>query len=123
MFKDDVPIAVYDGLINAVREGIPPLLRYYELRQRVLDLDQLRAYDTYVPLVPEIETHIGFDDATVVPLHRRRCDNPRIALQSHRIRPMKTGPGTRRPKVPAASDNALGTWQFPALRQRNRSEW
>src|SRR5437867_1047060 len=63
LFKDDVPIAVYDGLINAVREGIPPLLRYYELRRRVLDLDQLRAYDTYVPLVPEIETHVSFDDA------------------------------------------------------------
>ena len=63
LFKDDVPIAVYDGLINEVREGIPPLLRYYELRRRVLDLDQLRAYDTYVPLVPEIETHISFDDA------------------------------------------------------------
>src|SRR5207249_9595898 len=63
LFKDDVPIAVYDRLINAVREGIPPLLRYYELRRRVLDLDQLRAYDTYGPLVPEIETHVSFDDA------------------------------------------------------------
>src|SRR5438034_2073598 len=63
LFKDDVPIAVYDGLINAVREGIPSLLRYYELRRRVLDLDQLRAYDTYVPLVPEIETHVRFDEA------------------------------------------------------------
>src|SRR5213082_1256411 len=63
LFKDDVPIAVYDGLINAVREGIPPLLRYYELRRRVLALDQLRAYDTYVPLVPEIETHVRFDEA------------------------------------------------------------
>src|SRR5216110_439728 len=63
LFKDDVPVAVYDGLINAVREGIPPLLRYYELRRRVLDLDQLRAYDTYVPLVPEIETHVRFDEA------------------------------------------------------------
>jgi oligoendopeptidase F len=63
LFKDDVPVAVYDGLINAVREGIPPLLRYYELRRRVLGLDQLRAYDTYVPLVPEIETHVSFDEA------------------------------------------------------------
>jgi oligoendopeptidase F len=63
LFKDDVPVAVYDGLINAVREGIPPLLRYYELRRRVLGLDQLRVYDTYVPLVPEIETHVSFDEA------------------------------------------------------------
>jgi oligoendopeptidase F len=63
LFKDDVPVAVYDGLINAVREGIPPLLRYYELRRRVLGLDQLRAYDTNVPLVPEIETDVSFDEA------------------------------------------------------------
>jgi oligoendopeptidase F len=63
LFKDDVPVAVYDGLIRAVRNGIPPLLRYYELRRRVLALDELHAYDTYVPLVAEIETHISFDEA------------------------------------------------------------
>jgi len=63
LFKDDVPVAVYDGLINAVREGIPPLVRYYQLRRRVLSVDQLRAYDTYIPLVPEIETHVSFDQA------------------------------------------------------------
>jgi oligoendopeptidase F len=63
LFKDDVPVAVYDGLINAVREGVLPLLRYYDLRRRVLGLDQLRAYDTYVPLVPEIEMHVSFDEA------------------------------------------------------------
>jgi oligoendopeptidase F len=63
LFKDDVPVTVYDGLIKAVREGVPALLRYYELRQRVLGLDQLHAYDTYVPLVPEFETRISFDEA------------------------------------------------------------
>ena len=63
LFKDDVPIAVYDGLINAVPRrdsAAAPLLRAETAR---LDLDQLRAYDTYVPLVPEVETHISFDDA------------------------------------------------------------
>jgi oligoendopeptidase F len=63
LFKDDVPVAVYDGLIGAVRKGIPTLLRYYELRRRVLKLDDLHAFDTYVPLVPEIDTKIGFDEA------------------------------------------------------------
>ena len=63
LFKDDVPVAVYDGLIGAVHSGIPALVRYYELRRRVLDLDELHAYDTYVPLVPEIETRIDFDQA------------------------------------------------------------
>jgi oligoendopeptidase F len=63
LFHDDVPLAVYDGLISSVRNGIPALLRYYELRRRVLGLDELHAYDTYVPLVPEIETRISFDEA------------------------------------------------------------
>ena len=63
LFKDDVPAAVYDGLVKAVHEGIPALLRYYKLRQRVLGLDELHSYDTYVPLVQEIETHITFDEA------------------------------------------------------------
>src|SRR5438477_5327051 len=63
LFKDDVPLAVYDGLIKAVHEGIPPLLRYYQLRRRVLGVDQLHSFDTYVPLISEIETHISFDEA------------------------------------------------------------
>lgn len=63
LFQDAVPVAVYDGLIHAVRKGVPALLRYYDLRRRVLGLDRLRPYDTYVPLVPEIETHISFNDA------------------------------------------------------------
>ena len=63
LFRDDVPVAVYDGLISSVRSHVAPLFRYYELRRRVLGLDELHAYDTYVPLVPEIETHVSFDEA------------------------------------------------------------
>ena len=63
LFRDDVPSAVYDGLISAVRANLAPLFRYYELRRRVLGLDELHHYDTYVPLVPEIETNVSFDEA------------------------------------------------------------
>ncbi len=63
LFPDDVPIAVYDGLIQSVRANLKPLFRYFDLRRRVLGLDELHHYDTYVPLVPEIETRFTFDDA------------------------------------------------------------
>ncbi len=63
LFNDDIPVAVYDGLIGAVRDDLGPLHRYYDLRRRVLGLDELHAYDTYVPLVGEIETEISFDEA------------------------------------------------------------
>jgi oligoendopeptidase F len=63
LFPDNVPVGVYDGLINSVRAHLGPLFRYFELRRRALGLHELHHYDTYVPLVPEIETHIGFDEA------------------------------------------------------------
>jgi len=63
LFRDDIPVAVYDGLIAAVRNNFAPLFRYYELRRRVLGLTELHHYDTYVPLVPEIESRLSFDEA------------------------------------------------------------
>jgi len=64
LFRDDIPAAVYDGLITAVRNNLEPVFRYYELRRRALGLDELHHYDTYVPLVAEIESHVSFDEAT-----------------------------------------------------------
>ncbi len=63
LFKDDIPVEVYDRLIGAARQNLAPLYRYYELRRRVLGLRDLHHYDVYVPLVPEIETDVSFDEA------------------------------------------------------------
>jgi oligoendopeptidase F len=63
LFPDDVPVEVYDGLIASVRANLKPLFRYFDLRRRVLGLSELHHYDTYVPLVAEIETHISFNEA------------------------------------------------------------
>ena len=63
LFPDDVPVAVYDGLIKSVRANLRPLFRYFDLRRRVLGLDELHHYDTYVPLVPDIEARFTFDEA------------------------------------------------------------
>ncbi len=56
LFPDDVPVAVYDGLIKSVRANLDPLFHYFDLRGRALGLRELHHYDTYVPLVREIET-------------------------------------------------------------------
>src|SRR5437588_5209613 len=63
LFPDDVPVAVYEGLIKSVRANLSPLFRYFELRRRALKLKELHHYDTYVPMVAEIETRISFDQA------------------------------------------------------------
>ncbi|HST29419.1 MAG TPA: oligoendopeptidase F [Chthoniobacterales bacterium] len=87
LFPDDVPVSVYDGLIKAVRANLAPLFRYFELRRRVLELKELHHYDTYVPLVVEIESHISFDEAVdkvvaaLQPLGREYVDTLRNGLR------------------------------------------
>jgi len=90
LFPDNVPIAVYVGLIDSVRGNLKPLFRYFDLRRRVLGLNELHHYDTYVPLVPEIETRFNFDDAvetvlgSLTPLGKEYVDVLAEGLRSKR---------------------------------------
>ena len=63
LFQDDIPASVYDNLIGTVRANFEPLLRYYELRKRVLGLKEIHHYDTYVPMVASIQTRVPFAEA------------------------------------------------------------
>ena len=63
LFSDDMPVSVYDNLISTVRANLPALHRYYALRRRLLKLDEIHAYDTYVPIVDKIETDVPWDSA------------------------------------------------------------
>ena len=63
LFSDDMPASVYDNLISTVRANLPALHRYYALRRRLLKLDEIHQYDTYVPIVDNLETDIPWDAA------------------------------------------------------------
>ena len=66
LFQDNVPLAVYDQLIAAVRDHLPAVHRYYALRKRILRLPEIHHYDCYVPLVPELERKHTWDEAVDV---------------------------------------------------------
>lgn len=55
LFPDNVPLAVYDNLIAAVRKNLPALHRYYDVRRRAMKLKDIRQYDTYVPILSDLE--------------------------------------------------------------------
>lgn len=63
LFPDNVPVTVYDNLVDTVREHTPLLHRYYELRKQVLQLPELAVYDTRVSLVPEVAVRHSFEEA------------------------------------------------------------
>ncbi len=63
LFGDNIPVTVYDNLIATVRKNLPVLHEYYELRRELLKLEDIHQYDTFVPLVPKIQTNVDFDQA------------------------------------------------------------
>ncbi|WP_281178228.1 oligoendopeptidase F [Alicyclobacillus shizuokensis] len=63
LFADDVPVSVYDNLIEAVHEALPALHKYLSLRKRVLGLDELHLYDLYTPIVAEVDMKVPYEEA------------------------------------------------------------
>ena len=63
LFPNAIPEEVYDSLIEGVHESLPLLHRYVELRKRILGLEEVHAYDLYVPLVEEVNPRYSFQEA------------------------------------------------------------
>jgi oligoendopeptidase F len=63
LFRNNIPLSVYDNLVTTVTEHIPLLNRYLKLRKRMLQLDELHMYDLYVPIVEETADEISYEKA------------------------------------------------------------
>ncbi|WP_120190873.1 oligoendopeptidase F [Ammoniphilus oxalaticus] len=61
--SNQIPISVYDNLINSVNKHLPELHRYIDLKKKVGRLDKLRLYDLYVPFTRGGEEYIPFEKA------------------------------------------------------------
>ncbi len=68
LFPDNVPTDVYDNLITAVRGALPAVHHYFDVRRRKMGLDDLHHYDTYVPILSDVEKHHTWDQAVDVVL-------------------------------------------------------
>jgi len=66
LYSDNVPQTVYDSLIAAVRKNLPSLFKYYDLRKRKMGLDDIHHYDTYVPILSDIDVEHSWEAATDV---------------------------------------------------------
>ncbi len=51
LFQDNLPPEVYRTLVAEVNAALPTLHRYFRLRAQMLDVDEMRYYDIYPPLV------------------------------------------------------------------------
>lgn len=63
LFSENIPVEVYDNLIDTIHNNLKPLYKYFDLRKRVLELDELHVYDGSVPLVRDFKWEMSYEDA------------------------------------------------------------
>jgi len=59
----DIPLDVYHNLVSTINANLPRLHRYLEIRRKIMGLDELRVYDTYAPLVPQVDVEVPYAEA------------------------------------------------------------
>ena len=60
---DNVPVEVLDNLIATVGANVEPIRRYNEIRRRMMGLETLEHWDSYVPLLPSLDEKVPYDEA------------------------------------------------------------
>lgn len=60
---NNIPPAVYKGLIDNVSTNLPTFHRYLQLRKKMLEVDQLHYYDLYCPVVAELDLKYSIEES------------------------------------------------------------
>ena len=63
LFDDFIPTSLYDNLITVVHKNLPNLYNYFEIKRKLLKLDEFHLYDGYVSTIKEIDKKYSFEEA------------------------------------------------------------
>ena len=61
--ENEIPVEVYNNLIDAVHQNFPAFYKYVDLRKRVMGLDKLHFWDVYTPLVDDVDMKFTYEEA------------------------------------------------------------
>lgn len=87
LFEDDVDVKVYDALIESIHNNMSSMHKYYEIKKRVLGLDEQHMYDVYMPITSSFNKEYTFEEAkelvieSVAPLGKEYQDIYRSAFE------------------------------------------
>lgn len=88
---NEIPVEVYHNLIDSVTQSLPILQKYLQLRKEQLRLDTLAMYDLYVPIVPDVNFTVTYEEAcdmilnSLAPLGEEYVNTVRNAFQDRWI--------------------------------------
>lgn len=66
LFGGNIPISVYDKLVESIHGGLGTMKKYLALRKKVLGLETLNMYDLYCPMVESVDFKVPYEDAKVM---------------------------------------------------------
>ncbi len=66
--ENNIPVSVYENLVQMVHQHLDELQRYVSLRQKALNLSNLEMYDLYTPLTGKPEFNYSFEQAKKIAL-------------------------------------------------------
>ena len=61
--ENEIPVEVYNNLIDVVHQNFPAFYKYVDLRKRVMGLDDLHFWDVYTPLVDDVDMKFTYEEA------------------------------------------------------------
>ena len=60
LFGDFIPVKLYDNLIKVVHNNLSSLYKYFDMKKKILGLDEFHLYDGYVSTVKNIDKKYSF---------------------------------------------------------------
>ena len=63
LFANHIPENVYEALVDAIHTKIGLLHQYVDLRKDILNLDDIRMYDVYLPMVEDVSLEFTYEEA------------------------------------------------------------
>ncbi len=64
LHKNNIPVSVYDNLIEAIDNNFEPMYRWASLKKKLLGINELHPYDSYVTLFDQkLEKKYSYDEA------------------------------------------------------------
>ncbi len=68
LHSNNIPVSVYDTLIETINKRLDLLHRYVKVRKTLLNVDELHMYDLYTPLIKDVKMEFTFEEAKQVVL-------------------------------------------------------
>lgn len=62
LFNDFIPTKLYDNLIKVVHDNLSSLYKYFDVKKKILGLDEFHLYDSYVSIVKNIDKKYSFEE-------------------------------------------------------------